>query len=88
MTKPHGTIEIQPFQVTVLEPPNREHKYRLFEVQIPMEWDAEIGEWLMTKSGKLQVDNIVLLARLRRINGQVTIKEGIATLEDGSTVTL
>jgi hypothetical protein len=28
------------------------------------------------------------LSTLRRINGQVTIKDGIATLEDGSTITL
>jgi hypothetical protein len=87
MTKPHGTIEIQPFEVIVPDASGN-HIERRITIKIPMEWDAEIEEWLMTEPGMALFYNTKLLARLRRINGQVTIKEGIATLEDGSTLTL
>jgi DNA-binding transcriptional regulator YiaG len=51
----NGTIEMQPFEVSVPEV-SGEGIERLITIQIPMEWDAEIGEWLMTEEGSRLVE--------------------------------
>ena len=51
----NGTIEMQPFEVSVPEV-SGEGIERLITIQIPMEWDAEIGEWLRTEEGSRLVE--------------------------------
>jgi len=51
----NGTIEMQPFEVSVPEV-SGEGIERLITIPIPMEWDAEIGEWLMTEEGSRLVE--------------------------------
>lgn len=46
---------MQPFDVSVPDV-SGEGIDRLITIQIPMEWDAEIGEWLMTEEGSRSVE--------------------------------
>ncbi len=46
----NGTIERQSFDVSVPDVFS-EGIDQLITIQIPMEWDAEIAEWLMTVEG-------------------------------------
>lgn len=46
---------MQPFDVSVPDV-SGEGIDRLITIQIPMEWDAEIGEWLMTEEGSRLVE--------------------------------
>ena len=49
------TIERQPFDVSVPKV-SGDGIERFITIQIPMEWDAEISEWLMTEDGSRMVE--------------------------------
>ena len=51
----NGTIELQPFGVSVPKV-SGDGIERFITIQIPMEWDAEISEWLMTEDGSRMVE--------------------------------
>ena len=50
-----GTIQTQPFQVTIPDATGQRIA-RMETIEIPMEWDAEINDWLMTEEGSRMVD--------------------------------
>jgi len=51
-----GTIETQPFEVTIPDL-SGEKVERVITIQVPMEWDDEVKEWLMTKEGLRLVED-------------------------------
>lgn len=71
-----GTIEYQPFEVTVPDLSGANVK-RIITIQVPVEWDDESKEWLMTEEGSLLVAETKARAMGRRLNACVEALESI-----------